>query len=103
MYINYFPLSKNLSIEYAPFICAVRAIASFYGPPNRFKATGRFVYKPLPERSIINLVEYVDNSPGEDNCFIRPYSLGGAIKELPSNYSVYYYRNVQYIIGITAD
>ncbi len=96
-------LLENSSIEYVPFICAVRAIASFYGPPSRFKATGRFVYKPLSEKNIEKLVEYVDNSPGEDNCFIRLYSLGGEIKEFPSNYSAYYYRNAQYIIGITAD
>lgn len=96
-------LLENSSIEYVPFICAVRAIASFYGPPNRFKATGRFVYKTLSEKNIKKLVEYVDNSPGEDNCFIRLYSLGGEIKELASNYSAYYYRNAQYIIGITAD
>lgn len=96
-------LLKVSSIEYVPFINAVRAIGSFYGPPNRFKATGRFVYKDLSKINIKKLVEYVDKSPGEDNCFIRLYSLGGAIKEIPSNYSAYYYRNARYIIGITAD
>jgi len=96
-------LLKNSSIEYVPFICAVKAIASFYGPPNRFKSTGRFVYKPLSEKNIKKLVEFVDNSPGEDNCFIRLYSLGGAIKELPSDSTAFYYRNAEYIIGVTAD
>ena len=96
-------LLKNSSIEYVPFICAVKAIASFYGPPNRFKSTGRFVYKPFSPKNIKKLVEYVDNSPGEDNCFIRLYSLGGAIKELPSDSSAFYYRNAEYIIGVTAD
>ena len=96
-------LLKDSSIEYVPFIDAVKAIASFYGPPNRFKATGRFVYKSLSKMNIKKLVEYVDNSPGEDNCYIRLYSLGGAIKDLPSNHSSYYYRNASYIIGITAD
>ena len=96
-------LLSDSSIEYVPFIEAVRAIGSFYGPPNRFKATGRFVYKNLSKVNIKKLVEYVDKSPGEDNCFIRLYSLGGAIKEIPSNYSAFYYRNARYIIGITAD
>lgn len=96
-------LSENSSIEYVSFICAVNAIASFYGPPNRFKATGRFVYKPLSEMNIKKLVQLVDNSPGENNCFIRLYSLGGEIKEVPSNCSAYYYRKAEYIIGITAD
>lgn len=96
-------LLETSSIEYVPFISAVRDIASFYGPPNRFKATGRFVYKPLSDKNIKELVKFVDNSPGEDNCFIRLYSLGGAIKEVPSYSSAYYYRNAEYIIGITAD
>lgn len=96
-------LLKNSSIEYVPFIDAVRAIGSFYGPPNRFKATGRFVFKPLAKMNIRKLVQYVDNSPGENGCFIRLYSLGGEIKEIPSNCSAYYYRNAEYIIGITAD
>lgn len=96
-------LLENSSIEYVPFIDAVRAIGSFYGPPDRFKSTGRFVYSPLSKRNIKNLVKYVDNSPGEDGCYIRVYSLGGAIKELPSSYSAYYYRNAKYIVGITAD
>lgn len=96
-------LLENSLIEYVPFIDAVRAIASFYGPPNRFKATGRFVYRILSKRNIKKLVDYVDNSPGNDGCYIRLYSLGGTIKKLPSNYSAYYYRNANYIIGITAD
>nr|WP_253201818.1 BBE domain-containing protein [Clostridium sp. DSM 17811] len=29
--------------------------------------------------------------------------MGGAIKEVPSNSSAYYYRKSEYIIGITAD
>ena len=96
-------LLENSSIEYVPFIDAVKAIASFYGPPNRFKATGRFIYRTLSKENIKDLVEDVDNSPGDDNCYIRLYSLGGVIKELPNNYTAYYYRNASYIIGITAD
>lgn len=96
-------LLKSSSIEYVSFIDAVQAIGSFYGPPDRFKSTGRFVYRTFSERNIKKLIEYVDNSPGKDNCSIRLYSLGGAIKELPSNYTAYYYRNAKYIIGITAD
>ncbi|WP_443662173.1 FAD-binding oxidoreductase [Clostridium sp.] len=96
-------LLEASSIEYVPFISAVKAIASFYGPPNRFKATGRFVYKTLSEKNIKKLVQFVDNSPGEDNCFIRLYSLGGTIKEVPCNSTAYYYRKAEYIIGITAD
>ncbi|MHC1681509.1 MAG: FAD-binding oxidoreductase [Clostridiaceae bacterium] len=96
-------LLKSSSIEYVPFIDAVRAIGSFYGPPDSFKSTGRFVYTPFTKRNITKLVEYVDNSPGKDNCSIRFYSLGGTIKELPSNYSAYYYRNAEYIIGISSD
>jgi hypothetical protein len=96
-------LLRDSSIKYVPFIDAVRAIGAFYGPPDRFKDTGRFVYMPLKKNSISRLINFVDSSPGEDGCFIRVYSLGGAIKERSNNYSAYYYRNAKYIIGITAD
>ncbi len=96
-------LLDTSSIDYVPFLDAVVAIGSFYGPPNRFKSTGRFVYRTLSKRNIKNLVKYVDDSPGGDNCSIRLYSLGGAIREVTSNSSAYYYRNAKYIIGITSD
>lgn len=95
-------LLDDSSIEYVPFIDAVRAIGAFYGPPDRFKATGRFIYSPLSEPNIKKLINYVDNSPGDD-CFIRLYTLGGKIKDFSSNYSAFYYRGASYIIGITAD
>ena len=95
-------LLNNSSIEYVPFIDAVRAIGAFYGPPDRFKATGRFVYTPLSEKDIRKLIYYVDSSPGDD-CFIRLYTLGGMIEKFSSSYSAFYYRDASYIIGITAD
>lgn len=96
-------LLESSSIEYVPFIDAVRAIGAFYGPPNRFKATGRFVYKAFSSSNIEKLIQYVDNSPGEVECFIRLYTLGGAIERLPNDYTSFYYRDAKYIIGITAD
>ncbi|EKQ53524.1 MULTISPECIES: FAD-dependent oxidoreductase [unclassified Clostridium] len=89
-------------IEYVPYIDAIQAIGAFYGPPYRFKSTGRFVYCPLAKTDIRNLINYVDCSPG-DNCSIRLYSLGGKIKDFSSDYSAYFYRDASYIIGITAD
>lgn len=96
-------LLDNSLIKYIPFIDAVKSIGSFYGPPNRFKSTGRFIYNTLSPKNIKKLVEYVDSSPGKDNCDIRLYSLGGKIKHFPNDYSAYYYRQARYIIGITAD
>ncbi|NRY59199.1 FAD-dependent oxidoreductase [Clostridium beijerinckii] len=95
-------LLDNSLIEYVPFIDAVKAIGAFYGPPDRFKATGRFVYCHLNKTNIRNLIKYIDCSPGDD-CFIRLYTLGGKIKDFSSDYSAYYYRDASYIIGITAD
>lgn len=96
-------LSKNSLIKYVPFIEAVKAIGSIYGPPNRFKSTGRFVYKDLSRKNIKKIIQYVDLGPGKNNCFIRLYSLGGAISEVRNNYSAYYYRDAKYIIGISSE
>lgn len=96
-------LLETSSIEYVPFIEGVRAIGAFYGPPNRFKATGRFVYKAFSSSNIEKLIQYVDSSPGQVECYIRLYTLGGAIEKLPNDYTSFYYRDAKYIIGITAD
>jgi hypothetical protein len=95
-------LLDSSSIKYVPFIDAIRAIGAFYTPPDRFKATGRFVYCSLSKTSIKSLINFVDNAPG-DECFIRLYTLGGRIKDLSSCYSAYYYRGASYIIAVTAD
>lgn len=96
-------LLEESSIKYVPFIEAVKDIGAFYGPPNSFKATGRFVYKSLSRENINKLVDYVDNSPEGAECNIRLYTLGGAIKEIPIDGSAYFYRNASYILGITAE
>ena len=60
-------------IDYVPFIDAIQAIGSFYGPPDRFKATGRFVYCPLTKTNIRNLINYVE--PLTNGSYVNfPYS-----------------------------
>lgn len=96
-------LLEESSFKYVSFIDAVKDIGAFYVPPNRFKATGRFVYKPLSKENINRLVDYVDASPDGAVCNIRLYTLGGAINEVPIDASAYFYRNASYILGITAE
>lgn len=96
-------LLEESSIKYVPFIDAVKDIGSFYGPPNSFKATGRFVYRPLSKENINRLIDYIDNSPEGAICNIRLYSLGGAVKKVPIDATAYFYRNSSYILGITAE
>lgn len=96
-------LSPNSVIKSVPFIEAVNAIGAMYGPPMRFKSTGRFVYKTLSRKTIQRLVRHVDNSPDKSSCRISIYTLGGAVKDMASSETAFYYRNARYIMAITAD
>lgn len=90
-------------IEYVPFIDAVKAIFAQYGPPNKFQATGRFVYKKLTAETIQKLVELVNNSPIKNTGEIRLYSLGGKVKDLDNTDTAFFYRKAHYIMAITIE
>lgn len=96
-------LMETSTIEYVPYITAVKAIGSQYGPPDSFKSTGRFVFKDLSKIQIKNLVEFINMSPGENNCSIRLYTLGGVVSKKANYQTAFYYRRAKYIIGISAE
>ncbi|WP_419882223.1 BBE domain-containing protein [Peribacillus sp. B-H-3] len=95
-------LSSDSVIKRVPFIEAVWAIGAEYGPPMKFKSTGRFVFQRITGETARELVKWVDRSPDKSKCRISMYSMGGVISDTGADGSAFYYRNAQYIMGISA-
>jgi hypothetical protein len=95
-------LSSDSVIKRVPFIEAVRAMGAEYGPPMKFKSTGRFVFQRITGETARELVKWVDRSPDKSKCRISMYSMGGVISDTGADGSAFYYRNAQYIMGISA-
>lgn len=99
------PFSKiigmEISAEEKTFLEAVREVAETYPPSEKFKSTGRFVYKPYTRDEIRTLAELIQNKPpGSIFAGFTVYALGGKVKDVNPEETAFYYRNARYIAGI---
>ena len=90
-------------IEYVDFIQAVDAIAATYGGRIAFESPGRFVYKDFSGDGLKDLVGIVNEAPSNNASTIRVYSLGGAVKDVDSKKTAFYYRGAGYIMAISSE
>lgn len=90
-------------IEYLPFIDAVNAIAEGYPEYEKFKDTGRFVFRYLSRSELENIVRILDEAPTEGESYFKVYSLGGAVRDTPVNRTAFFYRNASYIMAVSSD
>lgn len=68
---------------------------------EKYKSTGRFVYKDYSYEEIKNLIEIID-SPSEGSTYaaISFYGAGGAISDINNLDTAFYYRDAKFIMGI---
>lgn len=91
----------EISIEYITFLEAIEDIESAYPDFEKFKSTGRFVYKNYNEDEIYNIVDTIKDRPkGSILTGLSLYALGGKVKDVSKYETAFYYRNAKYIIGI---
>lgn len=90
------------NIEYVDFIEAVKTVGSIYSTREAFKATGRFIQHQLDQRELETLIAIIDKSPAAANSFIGLYSLGGAVREIDTDCTAFFYRQADYIMGISS-
>lgn len=90
------------TIEYVDFIDAVKAIAKRYPLREAFKSTGRFIQKHLTANELKTLVAIIDKSPTDASSFISLYSLGGAVSDIGTDCTAFFYRQANYIMGISS-
>lgn len=90
------------NIEYVDFIDAVKEIGRHYPDGEAFKSGGRFVGQRLSQNELENLINIIDNAPTDASSFISVYSLGGAIKDIHADCTAFFYRQANYIMGISS-
>lgn len=68
---------------------------------EKYKSTGRFVYRDYNDEEITKLIDIVKNpSKGYYYTAISLYGLGGAISNINKLDTAYYYRDARFIMGI---
>ena len=90
-------------IEYVDFIDAINAIGEGYPPYEKFDDTGRFVYRYLSMDELCNLVEIIDKAPTDNYSYIKVYSLGGAVVDVPISSTAFFFRTASYIMAISSN
>ncbi len=89
-------------IEYINFIDAVKRIGNEYPAQEAFKSTGRFMQGGLCSDQLDMLIDIIDNAPTGANSYISVYSLGGAVRDKSENDTAFFYRNADYILGVSS-
>ncbi len=90
------------NIQYLDFIEAVKKIGAGYPDGEAFKSTGRFVQRQLSPHELVKVIEIIDAAPTEASSYISVYSLGGAIRDVPKGATAFFYRQAEYIMGISS-
>lgn len=89
-------------MEYIDFIEAVKRIGDEYPVREAFKSTGRFMQGRLSSEQLSTLINIINNAPTDANSYISVYSLGGAVRDKYKNDTAFFYRNADYIMGVSS-
>jgi UDP-N-acetylenolpyruvoylglucosamine reductase len=91
----------EIYIEYLTFTQAIEDIEDSYPDFEKFKSTGRFVYKNYNSDEINNITDIVQSRPdGSIISGVSLYALGGKVKDVNKDETAFYYRNAKYIMLI---
>lgn len=67
---------------------------------EKYKSTGRFVFRDYTEKEILSLINIIDNKvEGSIYTAISFYGLGGAVKDIGKEETAFYYRDAKFILG----
>lgn len=91
----------QLTVQYQSFLEAIRQIEDTYPDSEKFKSTGRFAYRLYGKEELEKLVGFIQERPrGSIFTALTVYAMGGAIEDIRSGDTAFYYRNARYIMGI---
>ncbi|MCX8075213.1 MAG: FAD-dependent oxidoreductase [Clostridia bacterium] len=91
----------TVSIKYLTFLDAIERIEETVPKSQKFKSTGRFVYKEYDTQEIENIVDLIkDTAEGSIFAGITFYAMGGKIEEIGEQDTAFFYRKAKYIFGI---
>lgn len=89
------------NFRYTSFLNAVREIGREYPSSEKFVSTGTFANRIYSKKELYDLAGLINERPlGSIFNAVTFYGLGGAVKDIKSNETAFYYRDANYIIGI---
>lgn len=90
----------SCNLEYMKVSEINREIQDSHPDYERYKSSGRFVYRDYREEEIISLINIIEDMPeGSTYTAISLYGLGGKILDTPKDSAAFYYRDAKAIIG----
>lgn len=93
--------SMEIKIEDMSILECNRYIQDSHPDYEKYKSTGRFVYKDYNYNELKRLIEIIDNpAEGANYTAISFYGAGGAISDVDKLDTAYYYRDAKFIMGI---
>lgn len=91
---------KTLNLTYTSILEANRIIQDSHPDYEKYKSTGRFIYKEYSEEEIEQILNLLnDSANGSVYTAITFYGLGGAVKDKDKDESAFYYRDAKFIMG----
>lgn len=90
----------SYSLKYMTVLEANRIIQDSHPEHEKYKSSGRFVYKDYSREEIINLINLIDQmAEGAVYTAITFYGLGGSIKDIKKDSTAFYHRDANFILG----
>lgn len=88
------------NLEYMKVSEINREIQDSHPDYERYKSSGRFVYRDYREEEIRSLINIIEEMPeGSTYTAISLYGLGGKVLDTPKDSAAFYYRDAKAIIG----
>lgn len=95
------PTRVNFNLSYMRVLEVNRKIEYSHPQYEKYKSTGRFVFRDYNNSEIEKLIEIVSNrAEGAYYTAISFYGLGGAVSDIEKDASAFYYRDAKFIMGI---
>lgn len=88
-------------LQYLPFLEAITRVENTYPPYEKFKSSGRFVFRQFDAEEIKRIVSLV-STRAEGSVFARVgvYGLGGRVTDVPPQDTAFFYRGASYIMAL---
>lgn len=91
----------EFNLDYKSVVEVNRDIQDSHPPYEKYKSTGRFVYKDYSRDEIRDIINLVNDRPkGSVYAAISLYGLGGAVCDKEKDSTAFYYRDANFIMGL---
>lgn len=95
---------NELIADETTFLKGIKIMGAGYGPYEKFKTGGRFVYETYDYSTLYSLAKSLeDRAEGSKYAEITVYGLGGAVSDKESDETAFYYRGAKYIMAVKSN